>query len=124
MALLPTLQKSPDIPSTSVAKAVLVLAQQWLGNAPVENSSPVARHEPSLREQYLAKTVSDLVAMGIARDDAAIIAEVGYATSGFEDVRRAFDLMSEQKQRRAAARLSKAMERLKTAVADYGKLGG
>lgn len=117
--LLPKLQNSPDVPSTAVAKSILVLAQQWLGDAAAEKVAPryLTKAAPCERERYVAMTAKALLATGDLDDEAIAreIAEIGY------DYLVRQDLMAIKK-RRVRRALTKSLDRLRNAVADYGTL--
>ncbi|MBN9452946.1 MAG: hypothetical protein J0I42_13440 [Bosea sp.] len=117
--LLPKLQNSPDVPSTAVAKAILVLAQQWLGDAAVKKVAPQSLPEtaPPERERYVAMTAKALLATGDLADEAVAreIAEMGY------DYFIRQDLLAVKK-RSARHALTNSLDRLHKAAANFGTL--
>lgn len=117
MALLPKLQNSSDVPSTSVAKAILVLAEQWLRDAAVEKAASryLTKAAPPERERYVAMTAKALLATGDLDDEAIAreIAEMGYDYLIQQD-RKAV------KKRLVRHALTKSLDRLGKAVADFG----
>lgn len=117
--LLPKLRNSPDVPSTAVAKSILALAQQWLGNGAAEKTAPLylTKAAPSERGQFVAMTAKALLATGDLDDEAVAreIAEMGYDYCVRQD-RKAV------KKRLVRHALTKSLDRLRKAAADFGAI--